>query len=151
MGVNAIRTCVCIILAGFKLKGFKMKKISFLILFFLFINNSYAVDMIFKNSQQKPKEEYKYYKCVDTVTNYREKLTYDEICRYGAGCPFENEDGKTIVYCTDQNLSECFENKSWKTPNQLVGVDSRVKIGLVTQGLSFKSGVKAGQTCAYYD
>lgn len=58
---------------------------------------------------------------------------------------------KTVMYCTEQNLSECFENKSWKSANQLVGLDSGGKIGLVTQGYSFKSGQKSGQACAYYD
>jgi len=136
---------------SFESQGSKVKKTSITILFFLFINSSYAADTIFKHAQQKPKEEYKYSKCVDGFTSYREKLTYHEICKYGASCPSEKEGGKIIMYCTEQNLSECFENKSWKSSNQLVGVDSGVKIGLVTQGFSIKSGAKAGQTCAYYD
>lgn len=55
------------------------------------------------------------------------------------------------MYCVLPNLSECFENKSWKSANQLVGVPNNVKIGLLTQGLSFKKGIKTGKTCAYYD
>ena len=128
-----------------------MKKIIFMVLLLHFNNASYAAESIFKHSQKKSKDEYKYSKCVDGFTAYREKLSYHEICKYGSSCPSEKAGSKTVMYCTEGNLSECFEKKSWKNANQLVGVNSNVKIGLVTQGHIFKSGTKSGQTCAYYD
>ena len=113
--------------------------------------NSIASDLAFSNSKKKSKDDYGYSKCIDVSTSYREKLTYEEICKYGVSCPNEKSQKKVTMYCMESNLSECFVYRSWKSPNQLVGIPDSTEIGLLTQGLSFKQGAKSGKTCAYYD
>ena len=116
-----------------------------------FSANSLSDDFSFGSGIKKYKEEYKNSKCIDKATYHREKLAYEEICKYGISCPSVKTKENITMYCMELNLSECFENKSWKTANQLVGIPSHTKIGLLTQGLSFKQSAKTGKTCAYYD
>ncbi len=97
------------------------------------------------------KEQFRYSKCIDKATVYRERLTYDELCRYGQACPSVKSHEKYESFCLYRNLSECFEHKAWKTSYQLLGLPSGAKIGLVTQELAFKNGVGTGKTCGYYN
>ncbi len=97
------------------------------------------------------KEQFRYSKCIDKATVYRERLTYDELCRYGQACPSVKSYEKYESFCLYRNLSECFEHKAWKTSYQLLGLPSGAKIGLVTQDLAFKNGVGTGKTCGYYN
>lgn len=126
------------------------KLILFSVLVEISINCS-ANESPFGQAGQKAKEDYTHSKCIKNTTNYTEYLTYEEICKYGTSCPEKNQKNKFRMYCMESNLSECFEKKSWKTSNQLVGLPSDIKIGLLTQGMSFKKGAKSGQTCAYYN
>jgi antitoxin component YwqK of YwqJK toxin-antitoxin module len=110
-----------------------------------------AGSLEFKSGNKKSKQDYQHSKCVNETTKYKQKLTYQETCKYGTTCPEKKMNGKTLMYCTYTNISQCFENKAWKTSNELVGISSKIKIGLLTQGLSFKKGADTGQTCAFYD
>jgi hypothetical protein len=116
-----------------------------------FSTKSLSGNLVFGSGSKKSKGEYEHSKCIENSTNYRERLTYEEVCKYGVSCPSVKTKDKITMYCMESNLSECFVNKSWKTDNQLVGVPGHKNIGLLTQGLSFKQGVRAGKTCAYYD
>jgi len=98
------------------------------------------------------KEDFNKRKCIKSSTKIKERLSYQEICKYGAnGCLKIKPQDKQLMYCQENLLSKCFENKSWVTSNQLVGLPEHIKIGLFTQGLSFAKGAMTGQTCAYYD
>ncbi len=105
---------------------------------------------LFENPK-KSKEDFARSKCVDTVVKYKELLSYEEICKYGFSCPKRPFKDKQPMYCVHKNISECFEKKSWQTSNQIVGLPLHIKIGLLTQGLSFKKGANSGKTCAYYN
>ena len=104
----------------------------------------------FKKRIKKEKLNYKFEQCIDGVTQYREALTYDEICKYGSGCPAEPHAKKKEMFCQSENLSECFEQKQWKTAHELIGVEQQIEINEVTQGFNSKRGAKKGKTCAHY-
>lgn len=123
----------------------------FLSLFLLACLNASWADGLFRASPKLSKDHFSYSKCIDVAAKYREKLTYDELCRYSQACPSVKSSKKYESYCIYNNLSECFENKAWKTAHQLLGLPRSIEIGLVTQGLSFKNGARTGQTCGYYD
>ena len=103
------------------------------------------------NGNKKSKKDYNNSKCFKGTTKHRQKLTYQEVCNYGAKCPEEKYDKQAVMYCLEKNISQCFENKTWKTANELVGILSNIKIGLLSQGVSVKNGLKTGETCAFYD
>ena len=110
-----------------------------------------ASNSFFKN-KPLPKESYKQHKCVKHSTKHRQKLTHEEICKYSKqGCITAKNIKPQNMYCTENLLSECYVNKSWVTANELVGLPKDIKIGLLTQGLSFKKGAKTGKSCGYYD
>lgn len=85
--------------------------------------NGDPISYTIKNNKQK--NEYKFSKCIDGATYYRQKLTYDEICKYGTNCPEHDAKVKVLMYCMYPNLSTCFENKAWKTANELVGLQKK--------------------------
>ena len=129
-----------------------MKKIILFSFFVLTSNAAYSVDGFpFPMVHPKGKAGYKFSKCINGATYYRQDLTFDEVCKYGKKCPDKNTGKKFTVYCMEKKLSECFENKAWRTANELVHLPKRIKIGLITQGLSFRSGASPNKTCAYYD
>ena len=125
--------------------------LTFLSLFLMAWSSTTWSDSMRGTATTLSKDQFSYSKCIDVAATYREKLTYDELCRYGPACPSVKSNKKYESYCIYNNLSECFENKAWKTANQLLEIPSRTKIGLVTQGLSFKNGTRTGQTCGYYN
>ena len=98
------------------------------------------------------KEDFRKRKCIEGGTKITEKLTYKEICKYSSkGCPNTQANSKIMMYCQENNLSECFENKSWLTKNQLVGLPENIDIGYMTRGLSVIKGAMTDKTCAYYE
>ena len=105
----------------------------------------------FVSKDKKSKEHYKYSKCVEGATYFRQKLSYDEVCKYGSRCPKQDSKTKVRMYCMHKNISECFEKKAWKTENELVGLSSSIDIALLTQGLSYAKEASPNKTCAYYD
>jgi len=102
----------------------------------------------------KSKDEYKSHKCVDGVFAVRAlkaELTSDEICKYGKeGCSSINVTDKMTVYCQFGKLSECFEQKSWLSIDQILGVKIKEEPGLITYGLK-KGSTHEGKTCAFWD
>jgi len=103
------------------------------------------------NRNKKSKKDYSSSKCIKGTTKHRQNLTYQEVCNYGAKCPEEKYDKKAVMYCLEKNLSQCFENKAWKTGNELVGIPSKIKIGLFSESVSVKNGLKTSEACAFYD
>ena len=59
--------------------------------------------------------------CVNKLPIHSEKLTYKEICKYGKYCLDVSRIEKTMMYCDEVNLSECFENKAWVGIHDYVG------------------------------
>lgn len=126
-------------------------KVLFLVIAAMIPINSFGSESLFDESSRKVKSDYKYSKCIDGPTKYVENLAYEEICKYGSSCPEKRFEKKIKMYCRESNLSQCFEKKAWKTPNQLLGIQPNTTIALLTQGMSYKKGAKSGHTCAYYD
>ena len=97
------------------------------------------------------KDSFKYSKCNNAPTGLSAQLTYDELCRYGTGCPAVKKQTKYDSYCSRENLSQCFEDKAWQSANEVVGLSPEIKIGLFSQDIAINKGVVSGKSCAYYN
>ena len=117
------------------------------------VSNVFAIDNIDElfGKKSPSKDSFKYSKCNSVRTTFTEKLTYDELCRYGTGCPSVKRKEKYTAYCTTEKLSQCFEEKGWRLGHELVGLSKEIEIGLMTQSRSIKNGVMSGESCAYYN
>jgi len=98
-------------------------------------------------------QSYSEKKCADVDVHYSNYLSRDEICKYRVeGCIAESNDkGKVKMYCLEVDLSKCFENKRWKTINELVGLKSDISVGNVSTKQMYIGGVRSGQVCAHYN
>lgn len=102
-------------------------------------------------TKKKTKEDYSHSKCLDMHTLHQTDLTHEEICKYGVSCPQAKSENKITMYCLEPNISDCFNNLSWKSTNQLVGIPENKTIGIFSRTLSIKGGVKSERVCAYFD
>lgn len=130
-----------------------MTRILLIFLLTAFAVPSWAGSLTFSKGT-KSKGEYRNHKCIDGVFAVRAlkaKLTSDEICKYGKeGCSSISVTDKMAVYCEFSNLSECFEQKSWLSIDQIIGVKLKEEPGLITYGLK-KGSAHEGKTCAFWD
>jgi len=55
------------------------------------------------------------------------------------------------VYCNQEDVSQCFTAKAWLTANELLGLPSNKKIGVVTHQLAYEEGVKSASTCGHFN
>lgn len=117
----------------------------------LFITQESIGDDSIVNKKRKPKEDYKYSKCVDIYIYHQAELSQEEICQYSISCPSKPPKKRANMFCTEENISECFINKSWKSANQLVGIPENQKIGSFSRSMTAKAGEISGKSCAYYD
>lgn len=88
------------------------------------------------------KKEY----CVYKAPIYKDFLTVKEVCKYGYSCPATQKE-KILMYCEKEDLSECFEKKSWKNINEFLNVSNSVKFkGTRRQG-SLINGIVKQKFC----
>lgn len=114
-------------------------------------NPLFAQNAAPRNKPAKSSEGYKHSKCIEEAVNHKQKLTYQEICKYSSGCPEEKSDEKILMYCLRSEINQCFESGAWQTINEVVGVSNTVKVGILSNEFSVINGVKASKTCIYYD
>ncbi len=55
------------------------------------------------------------------------------------------------MHCFENNLSSCFENESWKTINELVGLKNQIEVGNVSKTISVINGKMTMRVCAHYN
>ena len=132
--------------------GFSILRIFIIVLTLLVSTNSLADRSSFFGSKKLTADDFVKSKCVNSITYYSELLSSKEVCKYGSNsCSNIDSSAKVKMYCLHENLSECFENKAWLTEHQLMGLPESIEIGLVSRSMSYKSGVRSDQVCAYYD
>jgi hypothetical protein len=141
------------LLRDYKISEGRMKGLITLMLLMVFSISGVAGTLTFSKGS-KSKKEYKSSKCIAgtfAVTSLKAKLTIDEVCRYGKkGCPSIKSKNKIYAYCGDETLSECFNNKSWLSMDQILDVSLIKEPGFITYGLN-KNSKDANKTCGYWD
>lgn len=92
-------------------------------------------------------------KCAEASFHYSNYLTHAEICKYrNKGCLINmHTKRKEKMHCFEENLSSCFENKSWKTIHELVGLKSQIEVGNVSKSTSVINGNMTVRVCAHYN
>ena len=82
----------------------------------------------------------------------RKKMTYMEVCKYrDKGCIItSNYKQKNNMHCVEEIINDCFENESWKTINELVGLKYDIEIGSISKITSIIKGKYSSQVCAQY-
>jgi hypothetical protein len=141
------------LLRDYKISEGRMKGLITLMLLMVFSISGVAGTLTFSKGS-KSKKEYESSKCIAgtfAVTSLKAKLTIDEVCRYGKkGCPSIKSKNKIYAYCGDETLSECFNNKSWLSMDQILDVSLIKEPGFITYGLN-KNSKDANKTCGYWD
>jgi hypothetical protein len=99
------------------------------------------------------KPVFKEKKCAEAGFHYSNYLTQAEICKYrDKGCLInEHSKSKVKMHCFEKNLSSCFENESWKTINELVGLKNKIEVGNVSKTISVIKGKMTMRVCAHYN